>query len=75
MRDERYRILIQGLAALPDRSSMLPKYLVVHVPLESDREIPPMLRYAVLVVRLEEPSDDVRIVPVCPYSSAGDIWH
>jgi hypothetical protein len=34
-----------------------------------------MLRHAVLVVCLEEPANDICIVPVRPYSSLGKVGH
>lgn len=34
-----------------------------------------MLRHAVLVICLEEPSNDICVVPVRPYSSLGKVGH
>jgi len=50
-------------------------HLVVDFSVQLDSEIPTMLRNAVIVVCLEEPSNDIRIVPVRPYSSLGKVGH
>lgn len=50
-------------------------YLIVDFSVQLDSEVPTMLRHAVLVVCLEEPSNDICVVPVRPYSSLGNVGH
>lgn len=48
-------------------------HLIIYVALESNPKVAPVSRYAVLVIRLEQTPNDVRIVSVCPYSCLRNI--